>query len=200
MAVDDITKGHLARQRVRGAPSTIPGVSGFVGEYTAGEVLRQAQRALVVKLEGEITPDKLRDAFEQLAAAAREQRLTVTGDPLYLVKGDPMEVVPNKREHEACLPVRGEAKEQGAIKPMRLEGGLHIACTTTAGLDDLENLYTWLFGKFLPARKHELMRPCILHRFVSGLGPGETATIEVLAPATLSIKSAKPSGDGGAAA
>jgi DNA gyrase inhibitor GyrI len=139
----------------------------------------------------------LRDAFGRLEAAARSQKLKVTGDPFYVVKADPMVDVPNKREHEACLPVRGEAKEEGDIKPSRLEGGYHVLCVTRGGLEDIENVYTWLFGKFLPSRKHELTRPYILHRFVTGLTAGEPVVVEVQVPATLSIKPVRAPGTGG---
>jgi len=194
---DDITLRHLARQRVRGAPATKPGLSGFVSEYDVSEQLRQTQRSLVCPLAGEITLDGLRDAFVKLENAARSQKLKVTGDPFYVVKADPMVVVPNKRELEACLPVRGEAKEDGDIKPSRLEGGYHVLCVTSGGLDDVENVYTWLFGKFLPSRKHELTRPYILHRLVTGRAPDEAVVIEMQVPATLSIKPVRVAGTAG---
>jgi DNA gyrase inhibitor GyrI len=194
---DDITLRHLARQRVRGAPATKPGLSGFVSEYDVSEQLRQTQRSLVCPLAGDITLDVLREAFAKLEAAAHNQKLKVTGDPFYVVKSDPTVIVPNKREHEACLPVRGEAKEEGDIKPSRLEGGYHVLCVTNGGLDDIENVYTWLFGKFLPSRKHELTRPYILHRVVTGLAPGQPVMVEVQVPATLSIKPVRVPGVGG---
>ncbi len=196
MAPDDITLRHLSRQRIRGAPSTQPGTAGFVPDYAASEVFRQTQRSLVRPLVGAITIDKLREAFATLEAAAQAQKLRVTGEPLYVVKADPMQVVPNQREHEACLPVRGDAKADGDVKPSRLEGGYHILCTTTGGLEDLENVYTWLFGKFLPGRKHELTRPYILHRIVAGLENATGLIVEVQVPATLSIKPARAPGVG----
>ena len=194
---DDITLRHLARQRVRGAPATKPGLSGFVSDYDVSELLRQTQRSLVCPLLGEITLESLREAFAKLQAAARAQNLRVTGDPFYVVKADPMVDVPNKREHEACLPVRGEAKEDGDVKPSRLEGGYHVVSITRGGIDDVENVYTWLFGKFLPSRKHEITRPYILHRLVTGLAEGEPVVVEVQVPATLSIKPVKVPGSGG---
>jgi DNA gyrase inhibitor GyrI len=197
MAPDDITLRHLSRQRIRGAPATIPGTSGFVRDYAASELSRQTQRSLVCPLAGPIDLAKLRDAFAKLSAAASAQKLKVTGQPLFAVKADPMVVVPNEREHEACLPVRGEAKEDGDVKPSRLEGGYHIVSTTAAGLEDVENVYTWLFGKFLPARKHELTRPYILHRIVAGLETGEGVIVEVQVPATLSIRPVRAPGSGG---
>jgi DNA gyrase inhibitor GyrI len=197
MAPDDVTLRHLARQRIRGAPATIPGTTGFVRDYAASEVQRQTQRSLVCPLVGEIDIAKLAAVFDKLRAVAASQKLKITGDPLYVVKADPMVVVPNQREHEACLPVRGEAKEDGDVKPSRLEGGYHIVSSTDGGLDDLENLYTWLFGKFLPARKHELTRPYLLHRLVAGLDVGATAVIEVQVPATLSIKPVRAPGVAG---
>jgi len=197
MAPDDITLRHLSRQRIRGAPATVPGSTGFVHDYDASELLRQTQRSLVLPLAGEIDMAKLRDAFAKLLAAASAQKLKVTGDPLYVVTADPMVDVPNQRTHEACLPVRGEAKEDGEVKPSRLEGGYYIVSTTEGGLEDVENVYTWLFGKFLPARKHELTRPYILHRIVSGLETGERVAVEIQVPATLSIKPVRAPGAGG---
>jgi DNA gyrase inhibitor GyrI len=194
---DDITLRHLARQRVRGAPATKPGMSGFVPDYDASELLRQTQRSLVCPLPNEVTLDVLREAFVKLEAIARDQKLKVTGDPFYVVKADPMVDVPNKRELEACLPVRGEAREEGDVKPSRLEGGYHVVCVTRGGLEDVENVYTWLFGKFLPSRKHEITRPYILHRLVTGLADGEPVVVEVQVPATLSIKPVRAPGAGG---
>jgi DNA gyrase inhibitor GyrI len=194
---DDITLRHLARQRVRGAPATKLGMSGFVPDYDASELQRQTQRSLVCPLPNEVTLDGLREAFAKLEQVARSQKLKITGDPLYVVKADPMVIVPNKREHEACLPVRGEAKEDGDIKTSRLEGGYHVVCVTKAGLEDVENVYTWLFGKFLPSRKHEIMRPYILQRILSGLTEGEPVVVEVQVPATLSIKPVRAPGVGG---
>jgi DNA gyrase inhibitor GyrI len=191
--VDDITLRHLSRLRVRGAPATVPGSSGFVHDYDAAELLRQTQRSLVLPIEGEITLSKLLEGFQKVEAVAASQKLKVTGDPLYVVKADPMVVVPNKREHEVCLPVRGEAKEEDGVKPSRLEGGYYIVSATRGGLEDVENVYTWLFGKFLPARKHELTRPYLLHRIVTG---PEGVSIEVQVPATLSIKPVRAPGSG----
>jgi len=189
MAIDDITLRHLSRLRIRGAPATVPGTSGFVPDYPARELMRQTQRSLVSPLAGEITLASLRAAFAKLTEAAHAQKLKITGDPLYVVKADPMLVAPNQREHEVCLPVRGEAKEEaGEVKPSRLEGGYYILSVTSRGLEDVENVYTWLFGKFLPARKHELTRPYILHRILSGLEGDAEVSIEVQVPATLSIK------------
>lgn len=194
---DDITLRHLAKQRVRGAPAIKPDLRGAVAEYDVSELLRQTQRSLVCPLPGEITIEVLRDAFAKLQTAASQQNLRVTGDPFYVVKADPMVIVPNKREHEACLPVRGEAKEDGDVKPSRLEGGYHVVSSTRAGIEDVENLYAWLFGKFLPSRKHELTRPYMLHRIVSGLAPDEPVVVEVQVPATLSIKPVRAPGSEG---
>lgn len=191
---DDITLRHLSRQRVRGAPATVPGSSGFVHDYDAGELLRHTQRSLVLPIAGEITLLKVREGFQKLESVAASQKLKITGEPFYVVKADPTVVVPNKREHEVCLPVLGEAREEDGVKPSRLEGGYHIVSTTRGGLEDLENLYTWLFGKFLPARRHELTRPYLLHRIVTS---PTGVSIEVEVPATLSIKPVRLAGSGG---
>jgi len=109
-----------------------------------------------------------------------------------------MIVVPGEREHEACLPVQGEAREDGDVKPSRLEGGYYILSMTGRGLEDVENVYSWLFGKFLPARKHELTRPYILHRVLGGLDVEGEVAVEVQVPAGLSIKPVRTgAGEGG---
>src|SRR2546421_82762 len=108
---DDLTLRHLSRQRIRGAPATIPGTTGFVRDYAATEVLRQTQRSLVCPMVGEIDLAKVAAAFASL-----------------------------------------------------------------------------------PARKHELTRPYLLHRLVSGEDGNLAAVIEVQVPATLSIKPVRAPG------
>src|SRR5262249_21944993 len=154
---------------IRGAPSTIPGAAGFVGSYEAEETWRQTSRALVVPLERGFTARHLREAYARLGAIAERQRATVIEDPLFALKGDPSQDPPHKWEYEAVLPIRGAAKAEDDVKVARVEGGMHIATLTPRGLGDLTNLYVYLFGKFLPEKKQQLMRPYILHRVLEGL-------------------------------
>ena len=67
---------------------------------------------------------------------------------------------------------------------------------TPRGLPDLENLYVYLFGKFLPARKQQIMRPYVLHRVIAGLEQNDPAALalSVFVPAVLSIKPVPASG------
>ena len=48
----------------------------------------------------------------------------------------------------------------------------------------------YLFGKFLPSRKQQLMRPYVLHRVIQGLDDDDpnALAISVFVPAVLSIK------------
>ncbi len=190
MAEDEITQRHLARLRVRGAPSTIPGAAGFVGTYDAEEVWRQTGRALVLPLERSFTLASLRDAYARLRQAAEQQKLTVVEEPLFALKGDPNEDPPHKWEYEALLPIRGAAKSTDEVKVTRVQGGMHIATMTPRGMGDLRNLYVFLFGKFLPAHKQQLMRPYLLHRVIQGLerDDHDALAISVFVPAVLSIK------------
>jgi DNA gyrase inhibitor GyrI len=195
---DEITTRHLKRLRIRGAPTTIPGAAGFVGSYDAEETWRQTGRALVLPLDRALTAKTLCDAFARLREAAEAQKLTLTEDPLFALKGDPENDPPYKWEYEALLPVRGNAKADGDIQVTRVQGGMHIATVTPRGLPDLQHVYVYLFGKFLPSKKQQLMRPYILHRVIAGLedGPDDRLGISVFVPAVLSIKPVPVAGEG----
>jgi DNA gyrase inhibitor GyrI len=189
MAEDDITQRHLNRLRIRGAPSTIPGTVGFVGSYEAEETWRQTARALVTPLDRPLTGASLKKAFDLLAATAAEQKLQVVEDPLFALKGDPTEDPPHKWEYEALLPIRGGAKPAEGVTVARIEGGMHIFTITPRGLPDLRNVYVYLFGKFMPGKKQQLMRPYLLHRVVEGLGSrDDSVVLGIYVPAVLSIK------------
>lgn len=164
MAADEITQKHLQRQRVRGAPSTIPGAAGMVGSYDAEETWRQTGRALVLPLERGFTLQTLREAYARLTEVAERQKLSLPEEPMFALKGDPNDDPPHKWEYEAVLPIRGAAKPEGDVTVARIQGGMHIASLTPRGLGDLKNLYVHLFGKFLPSKKQQLMRPYLLHR------------------------------------
>jgi DNA gyrase inhibitor GyrI len=190
MLPDEITQRHLQRLRIRGAPSTIPGTVGFVGSYDAEEIWRQTGRALVTPLERGFSVGALRDAIARLTESARAQRLTVVEEPMFALRGDPNEDPPHKWQYEAVLPVRGAAKADGDIAVQRVEGGMHIATMTPRGLGDLQNVYVYLFGKFMPSRKQQLMRPYVLHRVILGLehDNADALAVSVFVPAVLSIK------------
>lgn len=190
MPSDEITQKHLNRLRVRGAPSTIPGTAGFVGTYDAEEIWRQTGRALVVPLDPRFTAATLRETYARLTEVATRQKLTAVEEPMFALKGDPNQDPPHKWEYEAVLPIRGNAKAEGDVVIARIQGGMHIATLTPRGLHDLRNLYVFLFGKFLPSKKQQLMRPYILHRVLQGLEGGDDneLAIDVFVPAVLSIK------------
>jgi DNA gyrase inhibitor GyrI len=121
---------------------------------------------------------------------AERQKLTVVEDPMFALKGDPAQDPPHKWEYEAVLAIRGGAKPEGDVTVARIQGGMHIAALATHGLRDLRNLYVYLFGKFLPLKKQQLMRPYILHRVLEGLekGDDDALSIDAFVPAVLSIK------------
>jgi len=71
---------------------------------------------------------------------------------------------------------------------MAVLGGL-LALVPLRWTTGQENLYTWLFGKFLPARKHELARPYLLHRLLPpAVGTLEPSAIEVQVPAHIGLR------------
>ncbi|MFO0760390.1 MAG: hypothetical protein U0359_28165 [Byssovorax sp.] len=196
MALDPITQKHLNRLRIRGAPATIPGSAGFVGSYDAEETWRQTGRALSMPIARPLTAASLKAAFTKLREIAEQHSIKIGDEPLFALKGDPNEDPPHKWEYEALLPIRGAAKlpadsgDGAAIT--RIEGGMHIATLAPHGLPDLGNVYVYLFGKFMPAKKQQLMRPYLLHQVVDGLDAehlrDDALIIAVYVPAVLSIK------------
>ncbi len=78
---------------------------------------------------------------------------------------------------------------------------MHLFTLTPRGLPDLKNVYVYLFGKFMPSKKQQLMRPYLLHRVVDGLAGGhdDALTIAVYVPAVLSIKPVAIPGESGEA-
>jgi DNA gyrase inhibitor GyrI len=190
MPLDLITQKHLNRLRVRGAPSAIPGSVGFVGTYEAEETWRQTGRALVTPLDRGFGVASLKEAYARLVADAERYKLTSGDEPLFALKGDPNDDPPHKWEYEAVLPIRGAAKLEEGTTLTRVQGGMHIVTLTVRGLTDLQNVYTYLFGKFMPSKKQQLMRPYLLHQVLDGLESGrdDRLTIAVYVPAVLSIK------------
>ena len=140
----------------------------------------------------------MRDTYARLREASVAQQLTITEDPLFALKGDPENDPPHKWEYEALLPVRGNAKADGNTLVTRVEGGMHIATVTPRGLPDLSHVYVYLFGKFLPSKKQQLMRPYVLHRVIAGLEDDrdDRLGISVFVPAVLSIKPVPVAGEG----
>jgi DNA gyrase inhibitor GyrI len=201
--VDDATQKQLSKLRVRGAPAIKPGMPNFVGEYSCREVQMPAVRTLQLGWAEGVIPTlaQLREAFAKLRAVAVAQKLKA-GDPMWVCLADPYLVEPPKRSYAAVLPFRGAAREDGdgEVKVSRLDGGFYIVTATDRGPHDLENVYTFLFGRFLPSKSHVLARPAILHRIIGArddADPDEAGdreiVIEVSVPAGFEMKMRDPS-------
>jgi hypothetical protein len=189
--VDEITRKHLQKSRVRGAPATIPDAAGMVGSYEATEVSRHTVRALSLALDKNFTVEELRDGQQKLAGVAEAQKLKMLEPPLFVLHGDPMEDLPHEWTWQLVQPVTGKitADEGAAIGIARVEGGSYIQ-TGTRGFADLRNLYTFFLGHYLPYHKQELTRPVIYHRVLEGIeshDPDHLA-LAVFIPYYLSLK------------
>jgi DNA gyrase inhibitor GyrI len=194
--VDEATQKQLRKLRIRGAPTLKPGMPNFVGEYVCKEVQLPAVRTLQLSWAEGVVPTRamLEEAFARLAGVAAAEKLRVVGDPMWVLQADPYLIEPPKRTYAAVLPIRGEAKEDGDVKVSRLEGGFHIAAATERGLSDLEYLYTYLFGKFLPSKSHVLVRPAILHKILGNRDAADRELVlEVLVPSGFEMKKRDPS-------
>jgi hypothetical protein len=190
--VDEITRKHLQKSRVRGAPSTIADAAGMVGSYDATETTRHTVRAVSLALDKNFTVEELRVGQEKLAAVATAQKLRTLEPPLFILHGDPMENVPHEWTWQLVQPVTGKivADEGAGIGIARVEGGSYIQTTTQRGFPDLFNLYTFFLGHYLPYHKQELTRPVIYHRVLEGIESHDPArlTLAVFIPYYLSLK------------
>ena len=184
---DDITAKHLAKLRIRGAPAMVPGVASMVGEYPCQQVMRSAVRVLAKNLEQPLTFEKLKAAVSELREAQKRQGLGVAGSPILAVLDDPMEVIPHKRKLEVLLPIRGPSKEEGDVKPGRIDGGFYVSSRCAGSLLQLEDAYTYLLGKFLPSRRWELARKQILNILPEDLEAlsEKQLVIEICIPGTM---------------
>lgn len=199
--VDEATLKQLRKLRIRGAPAIKPGMPAFVGQYRCEELQRTAVRTLQLSWAEGTVPSYslLKQAFARLTGLADAQKLKRAGGPGWVLLADPYVVEPPKRTYAAFLPIRGAAKEDGDVKVGRLEGGFHIVTVTDQGLPDLEKVYTYLFGKFLPSKSHVLVRPAILHRIVGARGgdveaaEGRDLVIEVQVPSGFEMIKRDPS-------
>jgi DNA gyrase inhibitor GyrI len=191
--LDEATQKQLSKLRIRGVPAIKPGMANFVGEYACREVQLAAVRTLQLGWGEGALPKRamLKDAFARLADVAAAQKLKTVDDAMWVCLADPYLVEPPKRSYAAVLPFRGAAKEDGDVKVTRLDGGFHIVTVTGLGLSDLENVYTYLFGRFLPSKSHVLARPVILHRI---LGARETTDLEGAGDRDLVIEISVPAG------
>ena len=200
--LDLATQKQLSKLRIRGAPAIKPGMPNFVGEYACREVQTAAVRTLQLGWVEGVRPTYalLKEAFARLAGVVTAQKLKAAGEPMWVCLADPYLGEPPKRSYAAVLPFRGAAKEDGDVKVTRLDGGFHIVTVTDQGLSDLENVYTYLFGRFLPSKSHVLARPVILHRILgardeahmSDAGDRELI-IEISVPAGFEMKMRNPS-------
>jgi hypothetical protein len=189
---DEITQKHLDRQRVRGAPSAIPGISGMVGSYDYTEITRQAARALSLKLDQDFTVAQLRDSQKKLSQLAAKQGLRVVEQPLFSLSGNPMTDAPHEWDWELLLPVRGRAKsdEDAGVSTARIHGGAYLESMTPRGFGDLASLYMFFLGHFFPSHKQQLTRPLIYHRVLDGIenDDPDQLTLAVYLPYNLSLK------------
>ena len=190
--IDEITQKHLDKARTRGAPATIAGSSGMVGSYDVEEVRRHTTRALGLELPIDFTVAQMRQGQEKLSQKAAVQGLKVVEPPLLALHADPTEDAPHEWRWQLLLPVRGRAQadEDAGITVTRVHGGMYVETTTEKGFPDLPNVYTYLLGEFLPARKQQLTRPLIYHRATDGLDSDDPAklTLELFIPFYLSLR------------
>ena len=190
--VDDITQKHLQKARVRGAPTTIPGAAGLVGSYPYEEIVRHTVRALALDLPYGFTARTVREAQAKLAQVAAVQQLQVLEPPLLALHGDPSEDPAYEWQWHALLPVRGRAQadEAQGITVTRVHGGQYLETVTAGGFADLENVYTYFLGHFLPSRKQQLTRAVLYHRVLDGLDDdyAKRLTLAVFLPIQLSLK------------
>ncbi len=197
-----MTQEHQAGTGRRGAPYAYSDNPGPNGGYTLGQAFRSTRRALALALDKPAEDDKtskhgiaveaLRDGQSKLAQIAAVQQLRVLEQPLIALHANPLKDRLRDWTWELVLPVLGQAKAdaEAGVTLTRIYGGAYVETLTTGGFDDLDTLYSYLIGTYLPHHKHQLTRPVILHRVMDGLaGDGRTPlTLAVYVPIVLSLQ------------
>jgi DNA gyrase inhibitor GyrI len=193
---------HPAGTGRQGAPYAYSDNPGPSGGYTLGQVFRSTRRALALALDKPaetgkkrkrgIAIEALRDGQSKLSQIAAIQQLRVVEQPLIALHADPVKDKPGDWTWELLLPILGQAKADpdAGVSLKRIYGGAYVETVTTGGFDDLDNLYRYLIGEYLPEHKQQLSRPVILHRVMDGLaGDGRTPlTLAVYVPIVLSLR------------
>lgn len=176
----DQTERAVAKMRIRGAPTSDPDVTPLVPDFAFGEILLPALRAVVTSLgEGRLTFDKLAPALDLVEAHLGTLEARRAGPAFVVVSSDPWSTEPHKRQHEVAIPITGEAKgsEDGRVSPRRIDDGSYVVGRVRCTAAQLEHVWTWLFGRFLPERNHRLARPAI--RIAMHTDPRTTADAEM---------------------
>ncbi|MBW2453943.1 MAG: GyrI-like domain-containing protein [Deltaproteobacteria bacterium] len=197
-----MTQDHQAGASRRGAPYAYSEEPGLHERYPLSQTLRSTQRALALALEApepdgkkrkrEIPKETLRQGQSKLAQTAAVQQLRVLAQPMIALHANPLKDKPRDWTWELLLPVIGQAKadEDAGISIKRIHGGAYVETVTTGGFEDLDNLYDYLIGKFLPEHKQELTRSTLYHRVMDGLGSDDRTplTLAVYLPIVLSLR------------
>lgn len=171
------------------APSAIGSL--VLPGYPLEQFRRSAQRALSLKLGRGFTLQDLRDGFSTLTQYAATHQLKAQEQPLLTLTSNPTTTTPFWWTWEISLPVAGDAHadEDKGIGITTIDGGTYVRVVSGGGFDTLPKLYANLLGEVLPTYRHELTRPAIYHRILTGIEGKdlEGLTFGVLVPINLSI-------------
>jgi DNA gyrase inhibitor GyrI len=118
-----------------------------------------AARVLGVPHKGGLTFANLREMGASIESRQKDKGFRIAGPLMSILKSNPYDVEPGKREYLTGYPIAGRAESTDGFQLERLPGGMHILVVSSGPLIDLEKGFGFLFGRFLAARGYELARP-----------------------------------------
>jgi effector-binding domain-containing protein len=80
-------------------------------------------------------------ALEHLSQALQEKRVKPTGPPMALLHIDPKSFDPQKMRYEACCPISGKVKGEGALKGREIERGIYACLAHSGPIEKLPESY-----------------------------------------------------------
>jgi effector-binding domain-containing protein len=92
-------------------------------------------------MEKEGSRAEVTKALEQLSEALREKKVKATGPPMAVLHIDPKSFDPQKMRYDACCPISGKVKGEGALKGREMERGIYACLAHSGPIEKLPESY-----------------------------------------------------------
>ncbi len=186
--------GHVDPERGsiggRDLVAQLPGARGF----DVSSRLYGATRAVGFPQSGFADIDAVRALAEKLDDALAKAKTKVTGPLMRVLVDNPFEVMAPDRNYFVARTITGPSPTVEGLQKVRLDGGSTLVLPRKGRIEDLENEYGFIFGKWMPAKNYELARPHIREVYLEGLevDDADRVPMEILVPIALRLSKDEP--------